>query len=154
MLLFFYEMFFLFIIISDEDSNELRLFFELSEMSSDEDSDHEERVFTDDQHIEHLGFAEDKNTKENNTNEDSSGQLLVKLLAMMLLTWQAVFNISDNAITALLLCLRQLMWLIGNILSVYAISNFAGMIPKTLYSIRKYTSINRDNFTECCLSQV
>ncbi|XP_016346834.1 uncharacterized protein LOC107692355 isoform X2 [Sinocyclocheilus anshuiensis] len=36
--------------------------------------------------------------------------LLMKLLAMMILSWQASFKISDNAITTLLLCMRQFMW--------------------------------------------
>lgn len=64
----------------------------------------------------------------------------------MLLTWQAVFNISDNTITSLLLCLRHFMWLIGNIISSDVLSSFADMIPKTLHSLRKLTSIHRDNF--------
>ena len=94
----------------EEERNELlRLSLELSETSSDDDSDHEEQhVFTDGQHSEHLDFKDDK-PEEDNDNRDSSALLLVKLLAIMLLTWQALFNISDNAITALLLCLRQLM---------------------------------------------
>ncbi len=55
----------------------------------------------------------------------------------MLLTWQAVFNISDNTITSLLLCLRHFMWLIGNCISSDVLSSFADMIPKTLHSLRE-----------------
>lgn len=35
-------------------------------------------------------------TEADTTNGDDSGQLFVKLLGFMLLTWQAVLNISDN----------------------------------------------------------
>ncbi|XP_073672238.1 uncharacterized protein [Paramisgurnus dabryanus] len=132
--------------VSEDDTSELRLFLELSETeSSDDDSDNEEVIFTEDH--EDLDFADDDDTDADKSNGDDSRQLLVKLLAFMLLTWQAVFNISDNAIAALLLCLRHFMWLIGNILSVDVLSSFADMIPKTLHSLRKLTSVNRDDFT-------
>ncbi len=75
--------------------------------SSDDDIDSEEAIFTDEQDHEDFDFAEDADSEADKTNGDDSGQLLVKLLAFMLLTWQAVFNISDNAITSLLLCLRH-----------------------------------------------
>ncbi len=114
--------------------------------SSDDDIDSEEAIFTDEQDHEDFDFAEDAVSEADKTNGDDSGQLLVKLLAFMLLTWQAVFNISDNAITSLLLCLRHFMWLIGNIISSDVLSSFADMIPKTLHSLRKLTSIHRDNF--------
>lgn len=67
--------------------------------SSDDDSDSEEAIFED------LDFAEEDDTEPDTTNGNDSRQLLVKLLAFMFLKWQAVFNISDNAITALLQCL-------------------------------------------------
>lgn len=132
------------------EDDEFRLFLETSETESsdDEDSDYShEPDFIEEQQLEHLGLTTDEKDAEE-TNGDSSGQLLVKLLAMMLLTWQAAFNISDSAITALLQCLRQFMCLMGNILCINSISSFASIIPKTLHSLRKLTSINRDNFCQ------
>lgn len=35
--------------------------------------------------------------------------LMMKILAMMMLLWQASFKISNNAIRTLLLCIRQFM---------------------------------------------
>ena len=74
--------------------------------------------------------------------------LLMKLLAMMLLTWQSTFKISDNAVTSLLLCIRQFMWIVGNVLCANSLTAFANNIPKTLFSFRKCTGILRDNFLQ------
>ena len=72
----------------------------------------------------------------------------MKLLAMMLLTWQSTFKISDNAITSLLLCIKQFMWIIGNVLCPNSLTAFANNIPKTFFSLRKWTAILRDNFSQ------
>lgn len=44
---------------------------------------------------------------ESDQASDKPEDLLMKLLAMMILSWQAAFNISDNAITSLLLCIQK-----------------------------------------------
>ncbi len=54
-----------------------------------------------------------------------------------LLSWQATCKVSDNAITSLLLCIKQFMWITGHILCTV----FASKIPKTLFSLRKWTDI-------------
>ncbi|ROL42087.1 hypothetical protein DPX16_19534 [Anabarilius grahami] len=74
--------------------------------------------------------------------------LLIKLLAMMLLSWQSTFKISDNAITSLLLCIKQFMSIMGNVLCANSLTAFASIIQKTLFSLRKWTGILRENFLQ------
>ncbi|XP_073670897.1 uncharacterized protein [Paramisgurnus dabryanus] len=74
--------------------------------------------------------------------------LLMKLFAMMLLSWQSTFKISDNAITSLLLCIKHFMWIIGNVLCANTLTAFSSNIPKTLCSLRKWTGILRDDFLQ------
>lgn len=54
---------------------------------------------------------------------------LMKFLAMMLLSWQSAFKISDNAITSLLLCIKQFVWILGNVLCVNSLTAFSSNIP-------------------------
>lgn len=82
------------------------------------------------------------------SNSDKPEDLMIKLLAFMLLTWQTTFKISDNAITSLLLCIKHFMWIIGNVLCADSVTAFANNIPKTLFSLRKWTGILRDNFLQ------
>lgn len=72
----------------------------------------------------------------------------MKLLAMMLLSWQSTFKISDNAITSLLLCIKRFMWILGNVVYASSLTAFASNIPKTLFSLRKWTGVLRDNFLQ------
>ncbi|XP_035986582.1 uncharacterized protein LOC118560045 isoform X2 [Fundulus heteroclitus] len=88
------------------------------------------------------GHGTDQSTSEK--PED----LLMKLLAMMLLSWQSTFKISDNAITSLLLCIKNFMWILGNVICANPLTAFASNIPKTLFSLRKWTGVLRDNFLQ------
>ncbi|XP_063077496.1 uncharacterized protein LOC134467584 [Engraulis encrasicolus] len=81
-------------------------------------------------------------------NIDKPEDHMMKLLAFMLLTWQSTFKISDNAITSLLLCLKHFMFIIGNVLCADSLTAFANNIPKTLFTLRKWTGILRDNFLQ------
>ncbi|XP_058255085.1 uncharacterized protein LOC131359300 isoform X1 [Hemibagrus wyckioides] len=81
-------------------------------------------------------------------SSEKTEDLLIKIFTMMILSWQATFKISDNAITTLLLCIRQFMVIIGNVLCVHILTAFASNIPKTLSSLRKWTGIIRDNFVQ------
>ncbi|XP_038165113.1 uncharacterized protein LOC119799343 [Cyprinodon tularosa] len=88
------------------------------------------------------GHGSDQSTSEK--PED----LLMKILAMMLLSWQATFKISDNAITSLLLCIKRFIWILGHVMCASPLTAFASNIPKTLFSLRKWTGVLRDNFLQ------
>jgi len=45
------------------------------------------------------------------SRSEKTEDLLMRLLAMIILSWQSTFKISDNAITSLLLCIKQFMWI-------------------------------------------
>lgn len=59
--------------------------------------------------------------------------LLMKLLAMILLSWQTTFKISDNAITSRLMSIKHFMQIIGNVLCADSLTSFASNIER-LYS--------------------
>ncbi|XP_067230067.1 uncharacterized protein [Chanodichthys erythropterus] len=67
---------------------------------------------------------------------------------LLIKSWQSTFKISDNAITSLLLCIKQFMMIMGNVLCANSLTAFASIIPKTLFSLRKWTGILRDNFLQ------
>lgn len=58
-------------------------------------------------------IEEERNTHAGSATEGSHEHWMVKLLAFMLLAWQAVFKVSDYAVLALLQCIRQFIWLLG-----------------------------------------
>lgn len=65
-------------------------------------------------------------------NEKHGQHLIGRLFAFMLLAWQAVFKVSDNAVFALLQCTKHMIFLIGHILRVDTLCELAGRIPKTV----------------------
>ncbi|XP_030600828.1 uncharacterized protein LOC115790939 [Archocentrus centrarchus] len=67
---------------------------------------------------------------------------------MMILSWQTTFKISDNAVTSLLLCIKQFMWIIANVLCADSLNAFANNIPKTLFSLRRWAGVFLDNFLQ------
>ena len=96
-------------------------------------------------------YTDTKDGEGNGSDQSRSEHpedVLMKLLAMMLLSWQSTFKISDNAITSLLLCIKHFMWIVGNVLCANSLTAFASIIPKTLFSLRKWSGIVRDNFLQ------
>ncbi|XP_016126124.1 uncharacterized protein [Sinocyclocheilus grahami] len=141
---------------NDDDDESIQLFLESS------DSDEETNTFLDEfvadggeeveilaeEQIEAYLNMQDGEKHGSDQSSEKPEDLLMKLLAMMILSWQASFKISDNAITTLLLCMRQFMWTVGNVLCADFLTAFASNIPKTLSSLRKWTGIVRDNFAQ------
>ncbi|XP_056106492.1 uncharacterized protein LOC130084975 [Rhinichthys klamathensis goyatoka] len=136
----------------DNDDEDFELFLSASDSeSSDEDGYYDQAdSFMEEDQLEETDIFGEENMDADGfrVTEDSPEHLMLKLLAFMLLTWQAVFKISDRAIFALLQCIRQLIWLMGHILCVNTLCGLAGKIPKTLYSLRKWTNICRDSFSQ------
>ncbi|XP_016126125.1 uncharacterized protein [Sinocyclocheilus grahami] len=103
---------------NDDDDESIQLFLESS------DSDEETNTFLDEfvadggeeveilaeEQIEAYLNMQDGEKHGSDQSSEKPEDLLMKLLAMMILSWQASFKISDNAITTLLLCMRQFMW--------------------------------------------
>ena len=50
--------------------------------------------------------------------------MLIRLLAMLLLVWQTIFKVSDNAIQSLLLGFRLFIQAVGN---VYGVDSIVGL---------------------------
>ncbi|XP_077050070.1 uncharacterized protein LOC143696996 [Siphateles boraxobius] len=136
----------------DNDGEDFKLFLSASDSeSSDEDGYYDQAdSFMEEDQLEETDIFGEENMDADGfrVTEDSPEHLMLKLLAFMLLAWQAVFKISDRAIFALLQCIRQLIWLMGHILCVNTLCGLAGKIPKTLYSLRKWTNICRDSFSK------
>ncbi|XP_051955466.1 uncharacterized protein LOC127624673 [Xyrauchen texanus] len=132
------EDFELFMSASDSESSDEDGYYDQADSFMEEDQLEDTDIFGE-ENMDADGFR---------VTEDSPEHLMLKLLAFMLLAWQAVFKISDRAIFALLRCIRQLIWLMGHILCVNTLCGLAGKIPKTLYSLRKWTNICRDSFSQ------
>lgn len=93
------------------DDEDLHLFVSARDTeSSDNDSCCDpEDIIVEEEMLEDANIEGERNTHADGATQDSHGHWMVKLLAFMLLAWQAVFKISDYAFLALLQCIRQFM---------------------------------------------
>lgn len=136
--------------LEDEDWH---LILETSESESssdanDDDDDADVQLVSEPENEEEVGPSAEFDGCQHDTTSSNYEVLLSKLMAMILLIWQSVFRISDSAISALLLCLKMYLHVMGNVLQIPFVLAFADALPKTLYSLRKYLGIQRDSFTE------
>ncbi|KAM9842238.1 uncharacterized protein ACBR49_013686 [Aulostomus maculatus] len=130
------------------DDKSIHLFLDSSDAESVQDdkvcvivTDEAEGSLPEEQSEAHPQVQDGKRHRSDQSTSEKPEDLLMKLLAMMLLSWQSTFKISDNAITSLLLCIKQFMWIVGNVLCANYLTAFASTIPKTLFSLRKLTGI-------------
>ena len=69
-----------------------------------------------------------------------------------LLIWQSITNLSDNGLTWLLQLLLQLLFHFLQALNIHIpdeiLAELIAVFPCSLYMVRKYLNINRDNFTK------
>ncbi|XP_077076075.1 uncharacterized protein LOC143728979 [Siphateles boraxobius] len=135
------------------DDQSIHLFLDSSDSESVQDEDIscyvDEYVTEEGEQSEAYPHIQDgKGHGIDQSRSEKTEDLLIKLLAMMLWSWQSTFKISDNAITSLLLCIKQFMWIMGNVLSANSLTAFESIIPKTLFSLRNWTGILRDNFLQ------
>mgnify|MGYP000748938322 CR=1 FL=1 len=72
---------------------------------------------------------------ESSQSSEKPEHLLMKLLGVTILSWQATFKICDIAIKSLLLCIKQLMWIMGTVLCTDSLTTFANDMPNTLFSL-------------------
>ncbi|XP_030255528.1 uncharacterized protein LOC115570879 [Sparus aurata] len=112
------------------------------------EEDEEGESLAEEQSVAYCHIQDGEGHGSDQPRSEKPEDLSMKLLAMMLLTWQSTFKISDNTITSLLLCIKQFMWIIGNVLCANSLTAFASNIPKTLFSLRKWTGILHDNFLQ------
>lgn len=133
-----------------EDDEDLHLFLSATDTESSENNSccDPEDIIVEDEMLDDSNNDGEGNTHADSATEGSHGHWMVEVLAFMLLAWQAVFKVSDYAVLALLQCIRQFIWLLGHGLQVPTQCELAGRIPKTLYSLRKWSNIRRDNFCQ------
>ena len=110
-----------------ETDEEAELQFENFVVSSDEDNESDE--------IECL----------QSKKSSVLGNAVVRLIIMFVMTWKIMHNLSDAAVSVLFCFLKQLLELLTGIVQCKALKRIAELLPRSLYMIRKYLGVNRDD---------
>ena len=111
-----------------ETDEEAELQFENLVVSSDEDNESDE--------IECL----------QSKKSSVLGNAVVRLIIMFVMTWKIMHNLSDAAVSVLFSFLKQLLELVAGIVQCKTLKTIAELLPRSLYMIRKYLGVNRDDF--------
>ena len=85
--------------------------------------------------------SEEVHAPSNASNSSESRTLL-----LFILTWQAMYKISDNAILVLIKFLKAFLKYIAELCEFQALVDFARTIPETMYMIQKVLWLEKDNF--------
>ena len=94
-----------------------------------------------------IAASSDESDKDEMDTYDSSHPVhpFLKMVLSLLILWQAIFKVSDNAITGLLKLLRIPFASISRIFSIPMLSVVASKVPSSLVGSHK---LNRDNFVK------
>ena len=71
---------------------------------------------------------------------------VVKLVILFLISWKTLHNLSDSALSILFAFLKRLIELLARISQSKVISDIASLLPNSLFMIRNYLGIKREDF--------
>lgn len=93
---------------------------------------------------------DDDATDEDSTWQSSKSSILskaiIRLIIIFLLTWKIMHNLSDAAVSVLFCFLKRLLDVLAKVAQCTALKQIADLLPRSLYMIRKYLGVNRDDF--------
>ena len=72
--------------------------------------------------------------------------VVVKLVILFLISRKTLHNLSDSALCILFAFLKKLIELLSRISLSKVIKDIASLLPNTLFMIRKYLGIKREDF--------
>ncbi|CAH1264067.1 Hypp2840 [Branchiostoma lanceolatum] len=111
------------------------------------DSEQEEADVWTEEMLEEDGFIPVYSESTGDTDIPEGRQnMFVRLLTMLLLVWQTLFKVSDNAVHSLLLAFKLFIQVVGNAYGADSIVGLSGAIPASLHTLRKCIGLDRNNF--------
>ena len=93
-----------------------------------------------------MSSSEEEEGETTKTTGLSISNSVVKLIIMFLVVWKTLHNISDSAICILCAFFKKVIELLAKISQSKAIKDIANLLPNSLYMIRKYLGIKREDF--------
>ena len=69
----------------------------------------------------------------------------ISLIIIFIMTWKVMHNLSDAAVNVLFCFLKRLLDLMARMIHCKALKQISNLLPQSLYMIRKYLRINRDD---------
>ena len=69
----------------------------------------------------------------------------ISLIIIFVMTWKVMHNLSDAAVNVLFCFLKRLLDLMAWMIHCKALKQISNLLPQSLYMIRKYLGINRDD---------
>ena len=92
---------------------------------------------------------DDITTDESNTMQSNNLSVLsntsISLIIIFVMTWKVMHNLSDAAVNVLFCFLKRLLDLMARMIHCKALKQISNLLPQSLYMIRKYLRINRDD---------
>ena len=69
----------------------------------------------------------------------------ISLIIIFVMTWKVMHNLSDAAVNIRFCFLKRLLDLMARMIHCKALKQISNLLPQSLYMIRKYLGINRDD---------
>ena len=69
----------------------------------------------------------------------------IRLIIIFVMTWKVMHNLSDAAVNVLFCFLKRLLDLMARMINCKALKQISNLLPQSLFMIRKYLGINRDD---------
>ena len=92
---------------------------------------------------------DDITTDKSNTTQSNNLSVLsntsISLIIIFVMTWKVMHNLSDAAVNILFCFLKRLLDLMARMIHCKALKQISNLLPQSLYMIRKYLGINRDD---------
>ncbi|XP_070564970.1 uncharacterized protein [Ptychodera flava] len=133
---------------SDDDS--CKVFNEESEYEDANEVEDNTEVWKDDDisEVAELNESVDETNTEEHDDIHIQHSSLMTAMFLFILLWQKIYNVSDRGIQRLVTFLKLLLATIAMVFKVDSLVNFSKNLPSTLYTIRKFLRLNRDDFTQ------
>ena len=96
--------------------------------------------------LEMSSSEEEEGETTKTTRLSTISNSVVKLIIMFLMFWKTMHNISDSAISLLFAFSKKVIELLAKISQSKAIKDIANLLPNSLYMIRNYLGIKREDF--------
>ena len=96
--------------------------------------------------LEMSSSEEEEGEARKTTRLSTISNSVVKLIIMFLMFWKTMHNISDSAICLLFAFSKKVVELLARISQSKAIKDIANLLPNSLYMIRNYLGIKREDF--------
>ena len=112
-------------------------------LQGETDSDGAELSFDD---LEMSSSEEEEGETTKTTRPSTISNSVVKLIIMFLMFCKTMHNISDSAICLLFAFSKKVIELLAKLSQSKAIKDIANLLPNSLYMIRNYLGIKREDF--------